>query len=284
MERDALTQITTAAVLARGLGTRMQRTDTDHAVALDDTQRRAADAGLKAMMPIGRPFLDYSLSALADAGITEVVLVVPPEHGAIHQYYTHDVTLTRLRVRFAVQEHPLGTADAVVAAARVIGDRPFLVLNGDNLYPADAIRAVATAVRDHTREAATAAFDRDALVADGAMPAERIGQFAVMVLAANGYLLRIREKPAGIMKLTSEASRWVSMNLWAVTPALVAACRAVPRSARGEYELPDAVQRAVDDGTLQVRVVPLSTAVLDLSHRHDIPVVRDRLRDHTVTL
>jgi hypothetical protein len=45
---------TQAVILARGLGKRMrQRDDT----TLDRLQSGAADAGLKGMIPVGRPFL-----------------------------------------------------------------------------------------------------------------------------------------------------------------------------------------------------------------------------------
>jgi glucose-1-phosphate thymidylyltransferase len=54
-----------AAVLARGLGTRMRQADS--AARLDAEQEAIAQTGLKAMIPIGRPFLDYVLSGLADA-------------------------------------------------------------------------------------------------------------------------------------------------------------------------------------------------------------------------
>ncbi len=71
-------------------------------MALSETQQRAADAGLKAMMPIaGRPFLDYLLSALADAGIREVALVVAPDHAAL-QAVTISGTLHRLVSRSAL--------------------------------------------------------------------------------------------------------------------------------------------------------------------------------------
>ncbi len=70
---------TQAVILARGLGTRMRRSD---GTTLDDLQRAAADVGAKGMMPVGRPFLAYVVSARADAGITVVVIVVGPERGA----------------------------------------------------------------------------------------------------------------------------------------------------------------------------------------------------------
>ena len=55
-----------AVLLARGLGSRMKQ-DGD-AATITASQAAAAAAGSKGMMPIGsRPFLDYVLSALADA-------------------------------------------------------------------------------------------------------------------------------------------------------------------------------------------------------------------------
>ena len=173
--------IHTAAILARGLGTRMRRMDA--AATLDATQAAAADSGVKGMIPVGsatgdgpsRPFLDYVLSGLADAGITEVVLVLGPEHDAVRDYYTRVSPPRRVRIRFATQAEPRGTADAVVAAAGVIGAEPFLVLNADNFYPIEALRSLVAAP-----SAATIAFDRDALVTQGNIERDRVRAFAVL--------------------------------------------------------------------------------------------------------
>ena len=270
MVRMAASVITTAAILARGLGSRMRRADPD--ATLDPTQARAAEQGLKGMIRIRRPFLDYVLSALADAGMREVVLVIGPEHDAVRAYFEEEAPPQRVRVRFAVQSHPRGTADAVVAAAEVIGAAPFLVLNADNLYPAAAVRALAA--RDG---AGVVAFERDALLADGAIAPERILAFAVLDIAPDDTLRAIREKPGEDFDVQSEAARWVSMNLWAVTPAIVSACRRVTPSARGELELPDAVTGALRDGT-RVDVVRVREGVLDLSVRGDIARVTARLQ------
>jgi glucose-1-phosphate thymidylyltransferase len=66
------------------------------------------------------------------------------------------------------------------------------------------------------------------------------------------------------------------MNLWAVTPELVEACRRVPPSSRGELELPEAVALALREG-VAVRAVRLREPVLDLSRRADIAAVVERL-------
>jgi len=267
--------ITTAAILARGLGSRMRRPDAG--VALDAEQSATADAGLKGMIPIDRPFLDYVMATLADAGIDTVVLVIGPDHDAIRRYYTHTAPPTRVALRFAVQDEPRGTADAVVAAAAVLGDRPFLVLNADNHYPVEAIRALAA-----SDTAGVVAFDRDALLADGLIEPERLRHFAVLEIDAHDALRAIVEKPGETLDPTSEAARWISMNLWAITPALVHACRNVPRSVRGEFELPEAVAHAMREHAEHVRVVRACGTVLDLSCRGDVPKVAARLRGTTV--
>lgn len=262
--------ITTAAILARGVGSRMRRTD--EGTPLDGAQARAAAQGLKGMIPIDRPFLDYVISALADAGITDVVLVIGPEHDAVRTYFTHEAPPTRVRLRFAVQPEPRGTADAVRAAADVIGTIPFLVLNADNLYPASVVAEIAS-----QSDAAVVAFERDALIADGAIAPERIRAFAVLAIGSDESLRQIREKPGDALDLSSEEARWVSMNLWAVTPDVVAACRDVTPSVRGEQELPEAVALAMARGT-RVSVVRARASVLDLSVRADVPGVVARLR------
>ncbi|MBL0172747.1 MAG: NTP transferase domain-containing protein [Gemmatimonadaceae bacterium] len=247
----------------------------DAAARLDASQAAAAASGVKAMIPIAdasgagtaRPFLDYVLSALADVGVREVVLVLGPEHDAVRDYYTRVSPPVRVRVRFALQAEPLGTANAVVAAAATIGDEAFLVLNADNFYPREALKHLVDG-----DSAATIAFDRDALVREGNIDRERVRSFAVLDVSPEGRLLGIVEKPGEQLDLDSPAARWVGMNCWAVTPALVDACRRVAKSARGEFELPEAVALAIREG-VAVHAQRLALPVLDLSHRADIPAV-----------
>ncbi|MEO7361649.1 MAG: sugar phosphate nucleotidyltransferase [Gemmatimonadaceae bacterium] len=260
----------TAVILARGLGTRMKRSDGD--VSLNAAQATAADAGAKGMISVGRPFLDYVISALADAGVKEVVLVIGAEHQAIREYFTSVAPPARVRVRFAEQDKPVGTADAVVAAATVVGIKPFLVLNADNYYPVAAYGALLA-----LPHAGVVAFDRDALVRDGNISAERVRSFAILDVGADGNLAGIVEKPGAAIDLHTSAARWVGMNLWLITPALVDACRRVSLSTRGEFELPEAVALAVQEGVV-VQVVKLEAGVLDLSQRSDIAAVATRLK------
>lgn len=244
----------------------------DAGVELDPEQARAADHGVKGMIPVGRPFLDYALSALGDAGITEVCLVIGPEHGAVRERYTSGVRLSRLRIHFAVQEEPRGTANAVSAARDVTGSSPFLALNADNYYPADALRLLA-----NVEGAALVGFERGGLLAGSNIPAERLRRFALVDTDDEGYLRGIIEKPDDVTYDRLIARSLISMNLWAFTAAIFGACDRVAPSARGEYELQDAVRIARDELGERFRVIPCSSGVLDLSSRSDVAAVAARL-------
>jgi glucose-1-phosphate thymidylyltransferase len=266
-----------AVILARGLGTRMRRGD--DAAALDARQQAAADSGLKAMIPIGRPFLDYVLSGLADAGYRRVCLVVGPEHQAVRDYYGRQVTLRRLSLEFAVQQEARGTADAVAAAESFAADDNFLVINSDNYYPAEVLAAL----RGQSGPA-VALFDRHALLDGGNIPAERLLRFAVGKVDARGCLQQIIEKPDEQTWAALPRPIGLSMNCWRFGPAIFTACRAIGPSPRGELELPAAVQYAIDVLGERFRALTVRAAVLDLTSRGDIAAVAAHLTGTEVNL
>jgi glucose-1-phosphate thymidylyltransferase len=260
-----------AVVLARGLGTRMRRSGDD--AALDAAQHAAASAGQKAMMPIagGRPFLDYILASLADAGLTDVCLIVAPDHRAIREHFTR-YPPHRVTIAYAVQPEPAGTADAVLAAETWTGGRDFLVLNGDNLYPVDALRALAD-----LDGPGLVAFDRDALIRDGNIAPDRIRSFALLDVGPDGWLRQLVEKPddAELDRLGGGA-HGVSMNAWRFDRGIFQACRDVGLSSRGERELSQAAALAVTRG-MRFRALSIAAGVLDLSGRGDVADVSRRL-------
>jgi len=266
-----------AVILARGLGKRMRKAD-EH-VELDAKQAAVADQGVKAMIPIGRPFLDFVLSALADAECNDVCLVIGPEHGAVREYYERPGLLSRVRVSFAIQERPIGTANAVLSAEQFVGSDRFLVMNADNYYPTAAYGAL----RD-LGEPGLVAFGRDALLADGQIPPERILKFALLDIDADGYLRRIVEKPDEATARAMSGVPFVSMNLWCFDERIFEPCRTVGPSSRGELELPVAVQHAIDDYGQRFRAVPMHASVLDLSSRADIAGVAEQLAGAHVRL
>lgn len=252
-----------AIVLAAGRGTRLRASDP--ASLPTPAQRQAAARGLKVLMPIGddeRPLLDFVLRRLAAAGCTAVTLVVPPDHAPI------DACLAAgappLPVTLAVQASPTGTAGAVAAAAALVEEEAFLVVNGDNLYPVEALRAMLA-----LPDGGLAAFSRRSLEQTSGFPPERVAAFATVTADADGWLTGLHEKPP-VTHLTPDAR--ISMNLWRFDRRVFEACRDVAPSARGERELPAAVLLAVSRG-MRMRVVPVEGQVLDLTTAADVAAV-----------
>ena len=262
-------------ILARGLGTRMRRQD--DTAAIDDRQAAMAASGVKALISVGRPFLDYVLTVLAETGYRRVCLVVGPEHDVIRDYYGRQVQPRRLSVEFAVQEQPRGTADAVAAAEAFAADEPVVVLNSDNYYPAEAL----TALRS-VDGPAVALFDRESMLCGSNIAEERLRQFAVAEVDEQGFLARILEKPDAATLASLAEPILLGMTCWRFGPAIFAACRAIAPSARGELELPDAVQYAMDVLGQRFRALTIQAPVLDLSSRRDIAAVTDRLAGREV--
>src|SRR5271165_7096300 len=247
----------------------------DASAHINAPQASAADTGVKAMVPVGKPFLDYVLSALADAGFTHACLVIGPEHHAIRDYYTQKHLPRRIRVSFAAQTDPLGTANAVLAAEEFIGPDEFLVINSDNYYPVDVLQAV-----QDLGQPGAILFEAASLVSHSNIPEERIRAFAYCVVDAEGFLADIVEKPANA---SFDSGNLVSMNCWRFGPDIFAACRDVQLTPRGEYELPLAVKLAFQRG-MKLKTKVSCSGVLDLSRRSDIAAVAERLRNVRVSL
>ncbi|HJP29158.1 MAG TPA: nucleotidyltransferase family protein [Candidatus Latescibacteria bacterium] len=263
-------------VLAAGLGKRMRAGDGE---GLTEAQHQVAETGVKALVPIDRPFLDYVLSTVADAGFRQVCLVIGPGHDELRHHYSDVVEARRLRFEFAVQAEPLGTADAVAAAREFVGNEPFLSINADNHYPLTALQALR-----RLSGPGLPGFDRRALVAQSNIPEERIERFAVIDVDESGGLRRVVEKPSAAQIAELGDTVGVSMNCWRFDERIFAACAAIEPSPRGEVEITDAVEYAVDRLGVRFEVVPVQAPVLDLSSREDIESVVERLRGLPVHL
>lgn len=267
MTSDAIEK---AVILARGLGTRMRRQE--EGVVLAPEQAAVAEQGLKALVPVGRPFLDYVLTSLADAGYRHICLVVAPDHTAIRDYYTRQARPRRIQIHYAVQPEPRGTADAVAAAETFVQNESFLMINSDNYYPLEALRRMREGIG-----AAVALFEQETMIRQGNIPAERVRQFAIAQMNGKGDLARILEKPSESVLASLPQPLWISMNCWRFRPTIFEACRRIGPSPRGEYEITDAVQYTIDHLGERFQTVLVRDAVLDLTCRKDILPVQQRL-------
>lgn len=260
-----------AVILARGLGTRMRQADSR--ARLDPEQAAIAGTGLKAMIPVGRPFLDYVLSGLADVGYQEACLVIGPEHQAIVDYYSQAAPPKRIQINFAVQQQPRGTADALLAAEEFASGDDLLCINSDNYYPVAVLQEMRIA-----GEPAIALFPRQTLGKKGNISDEKIRKYAICEVGEDGYLRAIIEKPSEQVWKAASEDALISMNCWRFSSSIFEACRQTPISSRGEYELPVTVGEGIKHLGMRLLAVRCEEGVLDLSSRADVAAVSERLK------
>jgi bifunctional UDP-N-acetylglucosamine pyrophosphorylase/glucosamine-1-phosphate N-acetyltransferase len=188
-----------AIILAAGLGTRL---------------RPYTLTTPKPLLPVrGRPILDWALGALPRA-VDRVIVVVNYLADQVEDYlrsqrYFADWTTVR-------QEQPRGTGDALRSCqAQVRSDR-LLVLNGDDLYGASDL-------------AALAATSAGVLV----HPVDEPRRFGIAFLKPDGTLEKLVEKPAlDGRRLANTGAYLFPRHVFDIELKL---------SARGEYEITDYV-------------------------------------------
>lgn len=90
------------------------------------------------MAPVaGRPFLEYVLDQLDRAGVQNLTLALGYRSEVIEQHFGD--RYRGVRIRYSVEEEPLDTGGAILAAVADadVGSEPVLVLNGDTFLKVD---------------------------------------------------------------------------------------------------------------------------------------------------
>ncbi|WP_253738521.1 bifunctional sugar-1-phosphate nucleotidylyltransferase/acetyltransferase [Halohasta salina] len=195
-------------VLAAGEGTRM---------------RPLTAAQPKPMLPVaGKPLLEHTLDRAVDAGADRLVVVVGYESDRVRDHF--GTRHAGVDVEYAVQTEQRGTADAVNAAAPLLDNEPFVVLNGDALYDQGSL---------------------DTLYSNGpAVGSYRVDNpsaYGVLQLAADDdtRVTGVVEKPA------NPESNLINTGAY-VFPAAAHDLLTVETSDRGELELTDVLEAVCD--------------------------------------
>jgi choline kinase len=252
--------------------------------------------GLKQLAAVradGAAIMDVLVARAATAGFERAVIVIAP--GMEAQIRGHLVARGNapIPVGLAVQEllpgrsRPLGTADAVLAARDAV-DGSFVVVNGDDLYPADGFELLADHLgRAPDDEHAMVAF-RVARTLTGSRPVSR----ALVDVDARSALVGIRERTVvpgadglqfevGSSRRPLRDDAYVSMNMWGFRASIfdalaVAVAEFVSKRRTGEAFLPDVVAAQVAVGVM-VRVLVSDARCLGVTHDEDLAAVRNAL-------
>ena len=204
-----------ALVLAGGTGTRL---------------RPITHTSAKQLLPVAnKPVLFYGLEAIAEAGITDVGIVVGDTAAAI-EAAVGDGSAFGLRTTYIRQDAPRGLAHAVIVAREFLGDDDFVMYLGDNFIVGGITR-----LTEEFRAARPAAQIMLQQVADPQA-------YGVAELDETGKVIGLEEKPQ------QPKSDLALVGVYMFTPAIHEAVLELKPSWRGELEITEAIDWLIDHG------------------------------------
>jgi glucose-1-phosphate thymidylyltransferase len=184
----------------------------------------------KQLVPVAnKPVLFYGIEAMAQAGITEVGIIIAPETGDEVRAAAGDGSQFGVRITYIPQSEPAGLAHAVLTAEPYLQSSPFVMYLGDNLLQggiSDLVQAFQ-------------ASSPDALIL---LQQVKDPQSYGVAELDDGRVVRLVEKP------TEPRTDLALVGVYMFTSCIHDAARSIEPSARGELEITDAIQHLVDQG------------------------------------
>ena len=180
----------------------------------------------KVMLPIAnRPIMEHLVVAARDAGITDFVFVVGYFEREIRNHFGDGSSLG-VKITYVTQRHQLGTADALRATAGMVNGR-FLLLNGDMVLKRSDIER----------------FCRMSVPCMGIHETDHPEDYGV-VTVEGGRITRLEEKSE------RPKSNLINAGAYLFDPDIFDLLAGVKISGRGEFELTDALESYIREGTL----------------------------------
>jgi bifunctional UDP-N-acetylglucosamine pyrophosphorylase/glucosamine-1-phosphate N-acetyltransferase len=184
------------------------------------------------MLPIAnRPMMEHLVVAARDAGVTDFTFVVGYCEREIRNHFGDGSNLG-VTITYVTQRHQLGTADALRATAGMIRDR-FLLLNGDMILKSEDIRKLC----------------RMNAPCMGIHETDHPQDYGVVTVEGN--------RITGLEEKSEEPkSNLINAGAYLFDPGIFDLLAGVKVSGRGEFELTDALETYIREGTL--RAYPLA--------------------------
>ncbi|CAN7417714.1 sugar phosphate nucleotidyltransferase [Paenibacillus sp. LjRoot153] len=178
----------------------------------------------KGLLPVAnKPLIHYGIEKLVELGIDEIGIVIRPN---LHAMFMEEVGAGErwnVNITYIFQINPLGISDAVKHAESFMENESFVLLLGDNLITQDL----------HGLCHAITHANHDAAILLRKVPNPKA--FGIAEIDKD-RIIGLEEKPS------EPKSDLAVLGSYAFKPSIFQAVHAISPSARGEYEITDAIQ------------------------------------------
>lgn len=186
----------------------------------------------KQLLPIyNKPMVYYPLETLRQAGVTEILFIVAPDHAGDFLKLLGSGKEFGCKFTYEIQDKPEGLAQAFRIGENFIANDNVVMILGDNLYEDDFTEAIQT-FKSGARVFAKQVNDPE--------------RFGVVEFDENMRALSIEEKPA------QPKSDFAVTGLYIYDNTVIQKAKNLQPSSRGELEITDLNMLYLREGTLDV--------------------------------
>ena len=217
----------------------------------------------KPLLPVyDKPLIYYSVSTLIEAGIREILVIVPPGEEHVFQALLGDGSQWGVSIAYAVQLVPRGIADAMLVGAEFIGQDSVCLVLGDNIFYQEGFAAVLKQAVARNNGATVFGYY-----------VEDPRPFGVVEFDGEGKALSIEEKPQ------HPKSHYIIPGLYFYDNQVIDIARKLTPSARGELEITDVNLEYLHREQLQVVRLERDFLWLDAGTADSVLEAAERVRD-----